>query len=78
MIVVSLQGASENPEHEDLVRETFEQEYQSHYLGVVPLLLSTELTRRADDHARTATAVMNAYLHRDWLNRPAFAGDSNL
>lgn len=48
---------------EDLVRE----DYPRHYLGAVPCLLSSELTQLASADTRTATAVINAYLHSDMV-----------
>lgn len=76
-IVVSLQNASADPVHERAVKEAFEQEYQSHYLGVVPLILSTDLSRRGDDYRRTTTTVINAYLHRDMV-KYLYRGDEEL
>lgn len=66
-IVVSLKNASLNPVHERAIRDAFEQEYPPHYLGMVPLILSTDLSQRGDDFKRTATAVINAYLHREMV-----------
>jgi len=76
-IVVSLRNASADPVHERAIKEAFEQEYQSHYLGVVPLILSTDLSRRGDDYRRTATTVINAYLHRDMV-KYLYRGDEEL
>ncbi len=42
-IVVSLAGASLDPVHEQAIKAAFQTEYQSHYLGIVPLILSTDL-----------------------------------
>ena len=76
-IVVSLRAASHDPVHERAVKEAFEFEYQPHYLGIVPLILSTDLSRRRDDFTRTATAVINAYLHRDMV-KYLYRGDEKL
>ena len=76
-IVVSLKNASLDPAHEHQIKEAFQSEYQSHYLGMVPLLLSTDLSRRRDDYTRTATTIINAYLHRDMV-KYLYRGDEEL
>ena len=76
-IVVSLRNASYDPVHERAVKNAFELEYQPHYLGIVPLILSTDLSRRRDDFKRTATTLINAYLHRDMV-KYLYRGDEEL
>lgn len=76
-IVVSLRNASYHPVHERAVKDAFEVEYQPHYLGIVPLILSTDLSRRRDDYRRTATTIINAYLHRDMV-KYLYRGDEEL
>ena len=76
-IVVSLRNASYDPAHEQAIKDAFEVEYQPHYLGVVPLILSTDLSRRRDDFKRTATTIINAYLHRDMV-KYLYRGDEEL
>jgi N-methylhydantoinase A/oxoprolinase/acetone carboxylase beta subunit len=63
-VVVSLPrscGASA----EDKVRELVRARYPEHYLRSIPLQLGSEVSACAEDDVRTATAVVNAYLHRD-------------
>ena len=64
MIVVSLLGATRNGSNEKRVREIVSATYPSHFLGAVPLLLSSEVSASASDVLRTNTAVVNAYLHQ--------------
>ena len=67
IIVVSLFRATLNNSNERRVREIVAGVYPSHYLGAVPLLLSSEISVSSSDVIRTNTAVVNAYLHRDMV-----------
>lgn len=60
ILVVSLPSAE--GEHE--VKEIVDTSYPRHYLGAVPVLLSSEISATADDAERTAAAVVNAYVHK--------------
>jgi len=62
-ICVSLAGAFEHPEREDLIREFVEEQYPDHYLGAVPVLLGSEIQKSQDDMTRTHCALINAYTH---------------
>jgi N-methylhydantoinase A len=64
-IVVSLAGSPLNPLHERLCQETVLANYPAHYLGTVPLLLSTEVSTELDDLHRTNAALVDAYIHQD-------------
>lgn len=64
-IVVGFRNASRNPVNEQGFRLLVEKNYPKHYLGSIPLLLSTEISKRSDDVIRINTALINAYLHRD-------------
>lgn len=63
MIVVSLRRAGSNPSNEHAVRALVRERYPVHYLRSVPLQLGSEVAPGSDDHGRTNTAVLNAYLH---------------
>ena len=65
VIVVSLSRATMNATNERRVREIITNAYPSHFLGAVPVLLSTEVSASLSDGLRANTAVVNAYLHRD-------------
>jgi len=67
MIVVSLYHAHMNPANELKVREIADDDYPKHYLGAVPLLLSSEVSTTTDDASRTNVALLNAYFHPDMV-----------
>ncbi len=52
-----------SPVAERHVKETLLDRYPRHLLGAIPFLISTELVNDTDIARRTATAVINAYLH---------------
>jgi len=64
-IVVSLRRAALNPAHERMCQEMVVADYPTHYLGTVPLLLSTEVSSERDDLCRTNVALIDAYLHQE-------------
>ena len=64
-IVVSLARSPLNPAHEKLCRDVVLASYPAHYLGTVPLLLSTEISNELDDLHRTNAALIDAYIHQD-------------
>jgi N-methylhydantoinase A len=64
-IVVSLTGAAADPSAERAVRELVRERYPTHYLRSIPLQLGHEVSVADDDHARTNTALVNAYIHGD-------------
>lgn len=65
IIAVSLRNSWRNPVHEKRVRDIVLERYPVHYLRSVPLQLAHEITSSDDDHSRTNTVLLNAYLHRD-------------
>lgn len=65
IIAVSLRNSWRNPAHERQLREIVLERYPVHYLRSVPLQLAHEISSSDDDHARTNTVALNAYLHRD-------------
>jgi N-methylhydantoinase A/acetophenone carboxylase len=64
-VVVSFPGATTAPEAEQRVRQMVRERYPEHYLRSIPLQLASEVSACVEDDVRTATAVVNAYLHRD-------------
>jgi N-methylhydantoinase A len=68
IIVVSLYHAHLNPAVELEVREIADDDYPKHYLGAVPLLLSSEVSTSTDDASRTNIALLNAYFHPDMVH----------
>ena len=62
-VVISYpRGASSE---ERATRQAVQDRYPEHYLRSVPLQLGSEISACTEDDVRTATAVVNAYLHRD-------------
>jgi N-methylhydantoinase A/acetophenone carboxylase len=66
-IVISLKNSAVNPVHEQKVKTILDAEYPRHYLGSVPVLTASAITSHHDDHVRTCTAILNAYIHRDMV-----------
>lgn len=64
-VVVSGSGVAAAREWETTIHRLVRDRYPSHYLRSVPLQLGTDVAPCSDDDIRTATSVVNAYLHRD-------------
>ena len=77
MIIVSFSRGWVNPVHERAVREWISERYPVHYLRSVPLQLASEVSHTRDDHARTTTALLNAYLHPE-LHRGLYRAEERL
>jgi N-methylhydantoinase A len=67
MIVVSLHHAHLDPANELMIKEIAEDDYPKHYLGAVPMLLSSEVSATDDEASRTNVALLNAYFHPDMV-----------
>jgi len=67
ILVASLEGSDQDPAGELAIKQVIQREYPRHYLGAVPCLLASEVTTRPGAERRTATAVINAYLHPDMV-----------
>ncbi len=77
LIVVSLRNATINPSNERAVGRAIDGGYPRHYLGAVPTLLSTQVSAVAADASRTASAVVNAYTHKQ-LSRSLYKAEDDL
>jgi acetophenone carboxylase len=62
-ICISLQGALQNPEHEQQIKRLIDDQYPDHFLGSVPVLTGSDICQNTDDMTRTYYAVINAYTH---------------
>ncbi|NQV20172.1 MAG: hydantoinase/oxoprolinase family protein [Rhodospirillales bacterium] len=62
--VVSLVNSISNPSHELLVEEIIREEYPSHMLGAMPVILSHLVSGRKGEYVRTSSAIMDAFLHQ--------------
>jgi N-methylhydantoinase A len=61
--VVSLNNSVVNPIHEKLVEEILLEEYPSHMLGAMPVILSHQVVGRKGEYGRATSAIIDAYLH---------------
>jgi N-methylhydantoinase A len=62
-ICVSLKGAQRNPGREIQIKRIIDQQYPDHFLGSVPVLAGSDISKSADDATRTYCAILNAYTH---------------
>jgi N-methylhydantoinase A len=67
-IVVSLARSPLNPSHEKLCQQIILDDYPAHYLGSVPLLLSSEISSEINDQYRTNAALIDAYIHQEMVH----------
>jgi N-methylhydantoinase A len=63
LLLVSFANAHLDDANERAVRAFVNASYPRHYLGAIPLMLASRVSLAADDHGRTALALLNAYLH---------------
>ncbi len=61
--VVALVNAVVNPSHEKEVERIILNEYPTHVLGALPIVLSHRVAGRKAEYSRTMSAVLDAYLH---------------
>ena len=62
-ICVSLKNSHHSPERESDVKRIIDEQYPDHFLGSVPVLAGSDISKSADDRTRTYCAVINAYTH---------------
>lgn len=62
-ICISLQGALQDPEQEQYIKRTIDEQYPDHFLGSVPVLTGSDICQNTGDMTRTYYAVINAYTH---------------
>ncbi|HET6865772.1 MAG TPA: hydantoinase/oxoprolinase family protein [Solirubrobacteraceae bacterium] len=75
LLVLSFANAHLNPANELRARELIDRSYPRHYLGAVPMMVASRVSLAADDHGRTAAAVVNAYLHPNLVRALYLAED---
>lgn len=61
IIAVSLKRAPLNPANEIRLKEIAIADYPRHYLGAVPILISSDFSHEQDDAIRTNVCLLNAY-----------------
>ncbi len=62
-ICVSLKDSHRNPTAELEVKSAIDLQYPDHFLGSVPVLAGSDISKSSDDRTRTYCAVINAYTH---------------
>ncbi|MFZ2177737.1 MAG: hydantoinase/oxoprolinase family protein [Rhodococcus sp. (in: high G+C Gram-positive bacteria)] len=62
-IVVALTNATENPSHEQQILEIILDEYPTHELGSIPVLLSSQVSGRKGEYVRAMSTIVDAFLH---------------
>ncbi|MDI9902686.1 hydantoinase/oxoprolinase family protein [Rhodococcus sp. IEGM 1409] len=62
-IVVALTNATENPSHEQRILEIILDEYPTHQLGAIPVLLSSQVSGRKGEYVRATSTIVDAFLH---------------
>lgn len=62
-ICVSLLGSHRDSAPELAVKSAIDLQYPDHFLGSVPVLAGSDISKSADDRTRTYCAVINAYTH---------------
>jgi len=62
-IVVCLVNSVVNPDHEKRVEQILLDEYPSHLLGSIPVILSHRVAGRKGEYVRATSAIVDGYLH---------------
>jgi N-methylhydantoinase A len=62
-ICISLSNSHRYPEREIAFKHIIDQQYPDHFLGSVPVLAGSDISKSADDRTRTYCAAINAYTH---------------
>ncbi|HJV00638.1 MAG TPA: hydantoinase/oxoprolinase family protein [Burkholderiaceae bacterium] len=63
IIVVALVNSVVNPLHEQRIEEILLDEYPSHLLGAIPVILSCQVAGRKGEYVRATSAIIDGYLH---------------
>jgi N-methylhydantoinase A len=63
IIVVALVNSVVNPSHEQRIEEIILEEYPSHLLGAIPVILSHQVAGRKGEYVRATSAIVDGYLH---------------
>lgn len=61
--VVGLTNSVVNPVHEKRVEQIILEEYPTHMLGAIPVILSHQVAERKGEYVRITSAILDAYLH---------------
>lgn len=63
IIIVALVNSVVNPSHEQRIEEILLEEYPSHLLGAIPVILSHQVAGRKGEYVRATSAIVDGYLH---------------
>ncbi|GAA6201126.1 hydantoinase/oxoprolinase family protein [Aquicoccus sp. SU-CL01552] len=63
IIVVALVNSVVNPVNEQRIEEILLEEYPSHLLGAIPVILSHQVAGRKGEYVRSTSAIVDGYLH---------------
>ncbi len=63
LLLISFANAHRNDANEVAAQAAVNGSYPRHYLGAVPLMIGSRVSLAADDHGRTAVALLNSHLH---------------
>ena len=69
--VVSLLWSFINPVHERQIKDIIEEVFPEVYLGNMPVILSSEISPKEGEYVRTMTAIVNAYIHLEFVQQLA-------
>jgi N-methylhydantoinase A/oxoprolinase/acetone carboxylase beta subunit len=62
-ICVSLKDSHRDPRREISIKRIIDQQYPDHFLGSVPVLAGSDISKSAEDRTRTYSALINTYTH---------------
>jgi len=62
-ICVSLQDSHRDPRREISIKRIIDQQYPDHFLGSVPVLAGSDISKSPEDRTRTYCALINTYTH---------------
>jgi N-methylhydantoinase A/oxoprolinase/acetone carboxylase beta subunit len=62
-ICVCLKDSHRDPSREISLKHVIENQYPDHFLGSVPVLAGSDISKSSDDQTRAFCAVINAYTH---------------
>jgi N-methylhydantoinase A/oxoprolinase/acetone carboxylase beta subunit len=62
-ICVSLQDSHRDPRREISIKRVIDQQYPDHFLGSVPVLAGSDISKSPEDRTRTYSALINTYTH---------------
>ncbi|MDE3136553.1 MAG: hydantoinase/oxoprolinase family protein [Acidobacteriota bacterium] len=62
-ICVSLKNSHRDPAAEIEIKRVIDRQYPDHFLGSVPVLAGSDISKSPDDQTRTFCALINAYSH---------------